>query len=110
VETDRTYEKWLEENMVAEMDYISRTEYKHFFGTLKKAHQTISRSIELFRNLLADNIEKVLGIKPKSVDWVVEVSEPVTPTWHLPRSLTSTSIYSGFSSPCSFFDGVRETF
>lgn len=75
----RTYEKWLEENMVAEMDYISRTEYKHFFGTLKKAHQTISRSIELFRNLLADNIEKVLGIKPKSVDWVVDVSEPSHP-------------------------------
>jgi GTP-binding protein EngB required for normal cell division len=75
----RTYETWLEENMVAEMDHISRTEYKHFFGTLKKAHQTISRSIELFRNLLAGNIEKVLGVKPKSVDWVVDVSEPSHP-------------------------------
>lgn len=75
----RMYETWLEENMVTEMDHISRTDYKHFFGTLKKAHQTISRSIELFRNLLADNIEKVLGMKPKSVDWVVDVSEPSHP-------------------------------
>ncbi len=75
----RRYEKWLEENMVAEMDLISRTDYKHFFGTLKKAHQTISRSVELFRNLLADNIEKVLGMKPRSVDWVIDVSEPSHP-------------------------------
>ncbi len=75
----RRYEKWLEENMVTEMDQISRTDYKHFFGTLKRAHQSIARSIELFRNLLADNIEKVLGMKPRGVDWVVDVSEPSHP-------------------------------
>lgn len=75
----RRYEKWLEENMVAEMDQISRTDYKHFFGTLRRAHQSIARSIELFRNLLADNIEKVLGMKPRGVDWVVDVSEPSHP-------------------------------
>ncbi len=75
----RRYERWLEDTMIREMDQISRSEYKHFFGTLKKAHQSISRSIELFRNLLDVNIEKVLGIKPRSVDWVVDVSEPSHP-------------------------------
>jgi len=75
----RQYENWLMENMTAEMDHISRTEYKQFFGTLKKAHSSIARSIELFRNLLDRNIEKVLGIKPNSVNWVVEVSEPEHP-------------------------------
>ncbi len=75
----RQYEDWLMENMVAEMDHISRADYKNFFGTLKRAHNTISRSVELFRNLLDRNIEKVLGIKPNSVNWVVEVSEPAHP-------------------------------
>jgi GTPase Era involved in 16S rRNA processing len=75
----RKYEDWLMENMTAEMDHISRSDYKNFFGTLKKAHSSISRSVELFRNLLDRNIEKVLGVKPNSVNWVVEVSEPVHP-------------------------------
>lgn len=75
----RQYEDWLMENMTTEMDHISRADYKNFFGTLKKAHSSISRSVELFRNLLDRNIENVLGIKPNSVNWVVEVSEPAHP-------------------------------
>ncbi|MCX6227445.1 MAG: dynamin family protein [Bacteroidia bacterium] len=75
----RQYENWLMENITVEMDHISRTDYKHFFGTLKKAHSSISRSVELFRNLLDRNIEKVLGIKPNSFNWVIEVSEPAHP-------------------------------
>ncbi|HOV90732.1 MAG TPA: dynamin family protein [Syntrophorhabdaceae bacterium] len=75
----RQYEDWLMDNMVAEMDHISRADYKNFFGTLKRAHSTIARSVELFRNLLDRNIEKVLGIKPNSVNWIVDVSEPAHP-------------------------------
>jgi len=75
----RDYETWLMDNMLAEMDHISRSEYKNFFGTLKKAHSSISRSIELFRNLLDRNIEAVLGVRPNSVNWVVEVAEPSHP-------------------------------
>jgi len=75
----RKYEEWLMENMLIEMDHISRSDYKNFFGTLKKAHNSISRSVELFRNLLDRNIEKVLGVKPNSVNWVIEVSEPAHP-------------------------------
>ncbi len=75
----RQYEEWLMENMVEEMDHISRADYKHFFGTLRKAHSSISRSVELFRTLLDKNIEKVLGIAPNSVNWIIEVSEPAHP-------------------------------
>lgn len=75
----RRYEEWLMENMVKEMDHISRSDYKNFFGTLRKAHSSISRSIELFRNLLDRNIEKVLGVKPNSVNLVIDVSEPTHP-------------------------------
>ncbi|HOE17295.1 MAG TPA: dynamin family protein [Syntrophorhabdaceae bacterium] len=75
----RQYEEWLMETMTTEMDHISRTEYKQFFGSLKKAHSSISRSIELFRGLLDRNIEKVLGIRLSSLEWVVDVSEPAHP-------------------------------
>ncbi len=75
----RQYEDWLMENMVTEMDHISRADYKHFFGTLKKAHSSISRSVGFFRNMLDSNIEKVLGIRLGGVDWVIDVPEPTHP-------------------------------
>ncbi len=34
----RRYEEWLMETMTKEMDSLSKTDYKHFLGTLKKAH------------------------------------------------------------------------
>jgi len=75
----RRYEEWLEETMIKEMDRISGSDSKHFLGTLKKAHSGISRSVDLFRNLLDGNIQKVLGIKPSGVNWAVEVIEPSRP-------------------------------
>ena len=65
--------------MVTEMDHISRTDFKNFFGTLKRAHSSISRSVELFRNLLDRNIEKTIGVKTGSANWSIEVSEPTHP-------------------------------
>ena len=75
----RRYEQWLMETMTKEMDSLSKTEYKHFLGTLKKAHTSISRSMMLFRNLLDKNIEKVLGITPASIEWNIAVAEPSHP-------------------------------
>jgi len=75
----RRYEQWLMDTMTKEMDSLSKTEYKHFLGTLKKAHTSISRSIMLFRNLLDKNIEKVLGITPSNIEWNVTVTEPAHP-------------------------------
>ncbi len=75
----RRYEQWLEDAMTTEMETLSKTEYRHFLGTLKKAHAGISRSVMLFRSLLDKNIEKVLGITAASIEWNVTVAEPGHP-------------------------------
>lgn len=75
----RRYEQWLMETMTVEMDFLSKTEYKHFLGSLKRAHAGISRSVMLFRNLLDKNIEKVLGITPSGIEWNIAVAEPNHP-------------------------------
>jgi hypothetical protein len=75
----RRYEEWLMETLTEEVDHISRSEFKHFFGSLKKAQSSIVRSVALFRNVLDSNVEKTLGIKLNSPDWVIEVAEPSHP-------------------------------
>ncbi|MEW6664661.1 MAG: dynamin family protein [Thermodesulfobacteriota bacterium] len=75
----RQYEQWLEENLSKELNDLSRGEHRHFFGTLKRAHMSISRYLELFRNLLDRNIESVLGVKLSSPSWDLDVPEPSHP-------------------------------
>jgi hypothetical protein len=70
------YENWLQGTLVEELDHISKTEYKHFLGTLKKAHASLSRSLEAFRSILNQNIEKVLGLRLAEADWKIDVAEP----------------------------------
>ncbi len=72
----RTYEEWLEQNLVREVEAISEEEHIHFFGTLKKTRESISRSLELFRHYLNSNITKVLGVTLEKTDWKMEVTEP----------------------------------
>jgi small GTP-binding protein len=80
------YEDWLHEILAEELDYISKTEYKHFWGTLKKAHASISRSLGAFRSLLNENIERVLGLKLAEADWKIEVAEPHQPDIRIGRT------------------------
>ncbi|OPY76269.1 MAG: Bacterial dynamin-like protein [Syntrophorhabdus sp. PtaU1.Bin153] len=75
----RRYEEWLMETLTEEIDSVSKAQYKHFFGSLKKAQSSIVRSVALFRTVLDSNVEKVLGAKLNSPDWVIEVSEPSQP-------------------------------
>jgi GTP-binding protein EngB required for normal cell division len=75
----RRYETWLMEILTEEIDRISKSEYKHFFGSLKKAQTSIVRSVALFRNVLDNNVQKALGVKLNSPDWVMEVAEPSHP-------------------------------
>jgi hypothetical protein len=75
----RRYEDWLHETLAEELTRISKTEYRHFLGTLQKAHTGLSRSLEIFRKLLSSNVEKVLGVKLAEADWKIEVSEPSQP-------------------------------
>ncbi|HYA14934.1 MAG TPA: dynamin family protein [Syntrophales bacterium] len=82
----RGYEEWLADCMTEEMRHISKIEHRHFYGTLNKAHASLSRSIEAFRNLLDKNIEKVLGVRLAPADWKIEVSEPDHPDIKMIRS------------------------
>ncbi len=75
----RRYEEWVADTMTEEMRRISKTEHRHFYGTQKKAHASFSRSLEAFRSLLGQNIEKVLGVKLAEADWKIEVAEPAHP-------------------------------
>jgi len=75
----RRYEEWLTDTMTAEMDRISRTESRHFLGTLRKAHDGFARSLSSFRALLGQNIESALGVKIAEADWQIEVAEPSRP-------------------------------
>ncbi|MGZ3595131.1 MAG: dynamin family protein [Syntrophales bacterium] len=82
----RRHEQWLADRMTEEMRHISKIEHRHFYGTLNKAHASLSRSIEAFRNLLDKNIEKVLGARLAPADWRIEVSEPDHPDIKTVRS------------------------
>jgi GTP-binding protein EngB required for normal cell division len=75
----RKYEEWLEDNLSRELNELSREEHRHFFGTLNKTYMSVSRSLDLFRNLLDRNIETVLGIKLSPAEWDVSVPEPGRP-------------------------------
>jgi GTPase Era involved in 16S rRNA processing len=75
----RRYEEWLMEVLTEEVDRISKAEYKHFFGSLKRAQSSIVRSVALFRNVLDNNVKKALGISLNSPDWAIEVAEPRHP-------------------------------
>jgi len=80
------YEAWLKESMAEEISHISKTEHKHFFGTLKKAHAGLSRTLETFRTLLNQNIEKVLGLRLAEAEWKIEVAEPNQPDIRISRT------------------------
>jgi hypothetical protein len=84
----RRYEDWLRETLAEELDHISKTEYKHFLGTLKKAHVSLSRSLETFRSLLNQNIEKVLGLRLAETDWKIDVAEPHQPDIKIGRTFS----------------------
>lgn len=75
----RRYEEWVSETMTEEMRQISKAEHHNFFGTLRKAHASFTRSLEAFRKFLSENIQKVLRVKLAEVDWKVEVVEPDHP-------------------------------
>lgn len=75
----RRYEEWMSETMTEEMRQISQTERHNFFGTMRKAHASFSRSLEAFRKFLDENLQKVLGVKMGEADWKIDVIEPDHP-------------------------------
>jgi GTP-binding protein EngB required for normal cell division len=75
----RKYEEWVSDTMSEEMRLLSKTEHHNFYGTLKKAHAGFSRSLEIFRKFLGENIQKVLGVQLADIEWKIDVAEPDHP-------------------------------
>jgi GTP-binding protein EngB required for normal cell division len=75
----RKYEDWIQENLTEDLARISQSDYRHFLGTLRKAHAGFSRSLDIFRTLLKGNVEKALGVKLGDPDWKIEINEPTPP-------------------------------
>jgi GTP-binding protein EngB required for normal cell division len=75
----RRYEQWVAGTMTEEMRRLSRQEHLHFYGTLKKAHASLARSLEAFRVLLNGNVQKVLGVGLAEAEWDIKIAEPEQP-------------------------------
>ncbi len=75
----RRYEAWIGDVMAEEIAYISRTENKHFYGTLDRAYTSLTRYLESFKVLLNENIQKVLGVRLSESEWDIDVVEPESP-------------------------------
>jgi GTPase Era involved in 16S rRNA processing len=102
------YETWLKETMADEISLISKTEHKHFLGTLKKAHASLSRALEAFRTLLNQNIEKVLGLRLAEAEWKIEVVEPSQPDIRITRTFDFHLNLFWFLIPMFVFRGLFE--
>ncbi len=75
----RRFEQWVADTMSEEMRRISKQEHRHFYGTLKKAHASLARSLEAFRMLLNSNVRKVLGVSLAEAEWDIKIAEPEHP-------------------------------
>jgi GTP-binding protein EngB required for normal cell division len=75
----RRYEQWVADTMTEEMRLISKQEHRHFYGTLKKAHASLARSLEAFRMLMNGNVQKVLGVSLAEAEWDIKIAEPEQP-------------------------------
>ncbi|MGD0232467.1 MAG: dynamin family protein [Syntrophorhabdales bacterium] len=104
----RKYEEWLEENLTRELGELSRKEHRHFFGTLNKTYMSVSRSLDLFRNLLDKNIETVLGVKLTPAEWDTSVPEPTHPDVAFAKVFDFHFDLLWFLIPMFIFRGVFE--
>jgi len=75
----RRYEQWVADVMTEEMRRVSRKEHRHFYGSLKKAHAGLDRSLEAFRVILDGNVRKVLGVSLAEAEWDIRIAEPEQP-------------------------------
>jgi GTP-binding protein EngB required for normal cell division len=104
----RGYEEWLEGNLTRELDQLSKEEHRHFFGTLNKTYLSLSRSLDLLRNLLDRNIETVLGITLSPAEWDIRVPEPTHPDVAFTKVFDFHFDLLWFLIPMFIFRGVFE--
>jgi len=75
----RAYEQWLQETMEREMREISTRDSDLFVVPLEKARNTLSRTIQGFRDRLADNIKQALGMRFQGDPFEINLEKPLLP-------------------------------
>jgi GTP-binding protein EngB required for normal cell division len=75
----RTFEGWLHEMMRCEMKEISNQEGDLFLVPLERARDTLTRTVQGFRDRLAGNIEQALGTRFFIEPFEIEADKPTIP-------------------------------
>lgn len=75
----RAYEKCLLDSVAREMKEVSGEEGGHFCIPLEKARGTLSRAEQGFRDRLADNIQRVLGVRFAPQRFESKIDQPPAP-------------------------------
>jgi len=104
----RMHEAWMAETIEEEIRAISKSENKHFYGTLNKSHMSLTRYLENFRMMLDDNLHKVLGMRLAGTDWKIDVIEPGRPDIKVSPSFEIHWDLLWFLIPMVIFRGIFE--
>jgi len=106
----RRYEAWIAETIEDEIRRISASENKHFYGTLTKAHMSLTRYLDAFRMMLNDNLHKVLGMRLAEAEWKIDVIDPGKPDIKVSQSFDIHWDLIWFLIPMRVFRGVFERY
>lgn len=75
----RAFEDWLRESLERELREVSRKEGFTFCVTLDRSRGTLSRAVQGFRDRLAGNVQRALGIQLTASPFEFEVKKPAAP-------------------------------
>jgi len=104
----RKYEEWLTEEMSEQMLRVSEEEHAKFFGTLKMAHNEISRLVDSFHALLEESVRSVLGVEFVTIEWKLAINEPPQPDIKIERIFDYHLDLLWFLIPMSIFRPLFE--
>lgn len=75
----RAFEDWLQESLERELREVSRREGSTFCVTLDRSRGTLLRAVQGFRDRLAGNVQRALGIHLTASPFEFEVKKPAAP-------------------------------
>jgi GTP-binding protein EngB required for normal cell division len=78
-EFSRAYEAWLNEKLGQEIQILSKREQSALATPLQNAERRFSRVLENFKNALAVDIERTLGVKLSPAQWEGTIKIPESP-------------------------------
>jgi len=75
----QAFEGWLQESLERELRDVSRREGSTFCVTRDRSRGTLSRAVQGFRDRLAGNVQRALGILLTASPFEFEVKRPAAP-------------------------------